>query len=271
MDGTLLPTANTFFLTDESGSGGVALAEADVGKPWLILARALLSARAGDFRPMGTLEPATQDCPTANFANACTILLGFAAPRHLLARIAAPEVLQGPRTAGLPAAYRLRALTLTHALWAARHVLQQIGSVPGISDRRELIQRCSRIIDPAEPFFDEDEALLQNEARRLTDAAAELISANGSDAIACLHGSKLNIPSVIDRMLAIINSPSVTDFAHYRMIFEACTGQDCRRFYRDHHLQKLAAAAVIEEFLESLKMDRYTMGVRYFFGRPIPD
>jgi hypothetical protein len=57
-----------------------------------------------------------------------------------------------------------------------------------------------------------------------------------------------------------------------RMLFEAMSGVDCRAFFNKHgSVQRLAAAAILEEFLESGDADKYEPGVRYFFGRRIPD
>ena len=53
--------------------------------------------------------------------------------------------------------------------------------------------------------------------------------------------------------------------------FEAYTGVDCSTLYVDEVPQPLAAAAIVEEFLESPKAEKYKEGVRYFFGHRIPD
>jgi hypothetical protein len=55
-----------------------------------------------------------------------------------------------------------------------------------------------------------------------------------------------------------------------RMCFEASTGTDCSGFYEDYSLQRLAAMAVLEDFLESASAARFEIGTRYFFGHPVP-
>jgi hypothetical protein len=56
------------------------------------------------------------------------------------------------------------------------------------------------------------------------------------------------------------------------MLLEANTGLDCRGFYdRDFMLRPLAAAAIVEDFVESGEANKYLPGVRYFFGHRIPD
>jgi hypothetical protein len=55
-----------------------------------------------------------------------------------------------------------------------------------------------------------------------------------------------------------------------RMIFEANSGVPCREFYSPAmQFQPLAAAAIVEQFLDSDAPARYQPGVRYFFGNRI--
>jgi hypothetical protein len=46
-----------------------------------------------------------------------------------------------------------------------------------------------------------------------------------------------------------------------------------RGFWRldDYKLDPLAAAAILEDMLESGELERFEPGVRYFFGHRIPD
>ena len=57
----------------------------------------------------------------------------------------------------------------------------------------------------------------------------------------------------------------------WRRRFEAATGIDCSAFYAAGRFQPLAAAALVEEFLEGAEAAGYEDGVRYFFGHRIPD
>jgi hypothetical protein len=53
------------------------------------------------------------------------------------------------------------------------------------------------------------------------------------------------------------------------MCFEASTGIDCSDFYEGGNLQRLAALAVLEGFLDSRAAARFEIGTRYFFAHPI--
>ena len=56
------------------------------------------------------------------------------------------------------------------------------------------------------------------------------------------------------------------------MIFEANSGVPCREFYSlALEFQPLAAAAVVEQFLDSDAPRRYEPGVRYFMGNRLDD
>jgi hypothetical protein len=197
-------------------------------------------------------------------------LLGVAAPRKLLDDLSRPELILGP-TEGLPFTYRLRALTLSHTLWAVSRALQHANLVYDLSDRRDLLVRCSGIVDPVQPLFEEDDALLREQTRRLTDVAAELSVQAPSDTMAFLKGRALSLVDLASRMLDDLGSGFVGGFAHYRVMFEAYTGLDCSHFYQEHHLRNLSAAATLEDFRENYDAAQYEPGVRYFFGHRIPD
>ena len=58
---------------------------------------------------------------------------------------------------------------------------------------------------------------------------------------------------------------------HFRRRFEATTGIDCSAFFEQKRFRPLVAAAIVEEFLECQKAEKYEDGTRYFFGHCIPD
>jgi hypothetical protein len=90
---------------------------------------------------------------------------------------------------------------------------------------------------------------------------------------AVFEGEPLNLQRVAERLLDRL--PRVSDeFEEIytgRDIFEAQTGIDCSSFYRDSRLQRLTAAAILQDFLASGQAASFETGVRYFFGRRIPD
>jgi hypothetical protein len=95
----------------------------------------------------------------------------------------------------------------------------------------------------------------------------------GSPEAAVLNGRPFSVRSTAERLLDKLTTDEVDelDVAEERILFEASTGIDCRAFFKDFTLQPLAAAAVVEDFIESDESERYEDGVRYFFGHRIPD
>lgn len=56
-----------------------------------------------------------------------------------------------------------------------------------------------------------------------------------------------------------------------RDTIEAFTGFDLSDFYRKGQLDRIAAAAALERLFDEVDLYQFKPGVRYFFGRPIPD
>jgi hypothetical protein len=60
-------------------------------------------------------------------------------------------------------------------------------------------------------------------------------------------------------------------FFREKMVFEAATGTDCSRFFDDlGRLQRIEAAAVLEDFFDRDDLHKFQDGQRYFFGHAIP-
>jgi hypothetical protein len=94
-----------------------------------------------------------------------------------------------------------------------------------------------------------------------------LKSALGGDDAVVFRGEKLSVAAVARRGLDDLGKDRFDEEMRHK--FEAMTGIDCSSFYRDGELQPLAAAALLEEFLEGPEPAKYEEGVRYFFGRAI--
>jgi len=102
--------------------------------------------------------------------------------------------------------------------------------------------------------------------------AAELRSLSGpDDRIAIAAGRVFELEPFARSMLQTIAGGRDDRVEWERMLFEATTGISCRGFFGpDRLLRPLAAAAIIEEFLDSGAASRFQAGARYFFGHRIP-
>jgi hypothetical protein len=151
-------------------------------------------------------------------------------------------------------------------------VLQTYLSVRHFNDADILPVRLSDLLEPeAGPIstpsdFETPEAY----ADFVMGRHAELRQRFGSDEVIVFMGQRFGVVHLAGNILAAL-SDGTFDYP-LRRKFEASTGIDCQGFYDDDgNLQSLAAAAIVEEFLESNARAEYEDGVRYFFGHRLPD
>jgi hypothetical protein len=88
------------------------------------------------------------------------------------------------------------------------------------------------------------------------------------------EGQIYDVIAVAKRLCARLQqSPISTErVLRERLILEASAGIDCTAFFaEDRQLISVAGIAVIEDFLESDAVQRFSPGRRYFFGHPVPE
>lgn len=83
-------------------------------------------------------------------------------------------------------------------------------------------------------------------------------------------GAALDVNRLVARFLEDSKDPERKAFIGLRHRFEAWTGEPCQDFFRAFEPQRLEITATLEEFVRANKGSRYRVGVRYFFGHPIP-
>jgi hypothetical protein len=106
-----------------------------------------------------------------------------------------------------------------------------------------------------------------------TQRFEELKAEFGSEKIVIFQGKPFGVKSLAEFMMGIATGkvPGDPSWLLLRHKFEASTGLDCSSFFRKRSFQPLAAAAILEEFLDDPDSDHYEEGRRYFYGHPIPD
>ncbi|WP_181197383.1 hypothetical protein [Enhygromyxa salina] len=90
----------------------------------------------------------------------------------------------------------------------------------------------------------------------------------------CVWGGRvLELENVAREAIVHIRERREPDITYtHRMVLEAYTGCDLTGFYLDNgRHDTLAAIAMLEQLLETGNLDQYEPGVRYFFGRRVPD
>ena len=262
------------------------------GDPWDVLACILARLQRGQFEAADSLPDLMKRVDDAGVWNACATLAGFAGRRRLLEGIAA--TFQGRFGERGVQFYVSDALANGCGLWAVPHLLAMHALASEDDTRIHLEISLSRLLEaepgpvwsgPEEttttsedlpPAFQEASVTLDMGGyaalvRKRTAELAARLGAHADKAVA--EAEVVVIETVARRLLDRIGAGEATNRLGWeRMILEATTGLDCRGFFNEEGaFQPLAAAAIVEDFLESGQAVKYEPGVRYFFGHRIPD
>jgi hypothetical protein len=245
--------------------------------PWLVLAAVLERAKRGNFDSLPLLFQRMRALDNSLFWNACVILLGHAGPRKVLQQALSEfdkEIQANDINVIKRMSFMLHGSLL---LWTVPVMLDLFQRV---ADRNRPFIRDQVIIIPYlfSEIVEEKEgeifsASLPDEPYRqlVLDRCVALGRTFGTDQVPVWRGELFSVKSLAEQLLRDLAAGQVANVMGQRAIFEASTGIDCSPFYKDRQLQPLAAATVVEGFLEDGHADRYQPGVRYFFGHPIPD
>ena len=99
------------------------------------------------------------------------------------------------------------------------------------------------------------------------DRYEELKQSLGTDNTNVFRGRKLHIVPIAEHMLNDLSKKRFDEEMRHK--FEAMTGINCNCFYKNSKIQPLAAAAIIEKFLEGPEPSKYSEDIRYFFGHRV--
>lgn len=255
--------------------------------PWIVLSCALLRLRQGDFGVFPALIDAWLQHDDLLVALDVGVLFAHAAPMSamgLLRQVYTDEML-----AKHPELVRQYCETLCGTLvptyldtvlaWYVKihddsvryEVPWDLSNVwedePGVIHRGAI-----SVPDPQyPPPFEQDYIDYASYEQRVRDVAARV----DSSARYVLGGAPFSVLRLAKRMLAHAHAGEDSPRTSLeRMVFEANTGISCRGFYTDEDVPKfqpLEAMAVVEDFLDNPRSQRFVDGQRYFWGHPIPD
>lgn len=260
--------------------------------PWEVLACVLARLQQGELEAVDRLVGVMRRQDGAGLWNACAQLIGFAGRRELLESLA-NEFAGRIHERGVQF-YVSSALVNGCGLWSVPHLLAMHSATVDDDTRIHIELGLSRLIEtepgpvwsgPAKvivvdedlpPPFRETSIELNRKgyAELVETCTGQLRAASGpDDRMAIAEGQILDLNQLTRILLRRIRSSEPTDRIEWeRMIFEATTGVSCREFFDPNGiLRPLAAAAIIEDFLESGDAKKYESGARYFFGHKIPD
>jgi hypothetical protein len=273
--------APDFPVIDRSGRGYFGIPEPPPGtrfpanpraNPWLAWTVALYEARRGSFDnipPVLDLYDPAADDPIFNFQ--VILLVGDAGPGgcfdKLIAELEHPEEPLDYEVGinfsrGLGIRGRLADLPLMARTYEQHAFFDDADIIP-VFISNLLESEPGKLSEPKE--FESPEQYVAAVDERVRELADEL----GGDQVLVLAGERFSVRRLGELILEQLDDPYFP--LDYRRKFEAATGIDCSRFFRKEVLRPLAAAAIVEKFLESPAAATYEDGVRYFFGHRIPD
>lgn len=224
----------------------------------------------------------------------CSTLLSFAAPRAVLHEFAL-RAMNGRigRGGDAPLQWAAETLAHTHELWVVKAMLELFMRIEALDQFMAIPVYLSLLLEP-EP------GKIDGGPQRIRDASepdwydppprwdrqgyvdlveqhmGELDTGLPARWRACwCDGELLGLRGLAERTLMRINAPDehALRIVEARMLLEAYTGERFAGFHDpdSHALRRLDASARLESFLSSDVPERFEPGVRYFFGRVIPD
>ena len=236
--------------------------------PWEVLYAVMERAKRGDFSHSRRIFQLLDETAHMDLWNGAIVLAGFTAPADELARWVAG--LQTTEISQDIIKYAAQALESACGLWAVPALLQ-LHRDSSYEPTREVVQwRTATIIEPRGGPLHEVE--VSDGFREIAAAChRELVERFGSEQTIVRYGRVFDVTDLAHQMLVNLRDPEQdeVDFGVDRCVFEAYTGVDCRPCFADRELQRLTAAALLEEFLDN--PPRLEPGVRYFFKHRVPD
>jgi len=229
--------------------------------PWRVCALALERAKQGDFGLMPALLQLHGNTNEAALDHVCSALLTDAGTVTCFSRIV--EIVKSEPN-----------LSRVFDFCGALAVRGELSYIPILLDKylsNEGSAEAECLTDYIRVLVGDQ--LLSVDADDYEDAVMlcyqRMLNEFNNERVLVLQGERYGVIRLARHILRDLRSPYF--LLRWKLGFEAATGIDCSSWYQGETLQPLAAAAIIEEFLESPQSAKYEDGVRYFFGHRIPD
>lgn len=230
--------------------------------PWGFWRASLAAARTGDFSLITELPAIFRETKEAPLAICCAELIGDAGKDAVVEEMTG--ILTNESTID-------RALLCCTSLYN-RGYLRDVPLL--LATWRRFVEHpdaeiipvwISDLLEPfdgpmSEPEIFEDIEEYETLVRDGHEAVAERL---GSADLKVYRGEPFDVRGLAQAIRERVREPYIRSDLRHR--FEAATGIDCRSFYRNGNIRPLAAAAIVEEFLESDVAGAFESGERYFF------
>jgi hypothetical protein len=292
--GLFLPTGSGFHFGAPIPSDLASDRYLQAADPEDVICSVLAYAQRGQFAPCSRLIDLLGEHEDADIWGSCSTLLSFAAPRSTLQQfVPLAKRLRIELGTDAPLQWAGETLAGAHEAWVVPAVLRLFEQIQSYDQFMSLPVYLSLLLepepaeidagprqlrDPGEPdWYDPPPAWNIPEYVRMVERRhAELVATLPIPAQSCVfEGELLTLRRVAIRMLDRINHnpDDRLRIEQARMLLEAYTGEDFSGFYVEgrHRLLPLRASARLEAFLQSDTPERFSPGVRYFFGHCIPD
>ena len=242
--------------------------------PWIVLAATLEYAKIGRHAPIETLSKwISMDSPPLLFRGSLEILV-FAGTYATLQRLI-PILREGPDFLREEICW---AIGTGGHLWFVPHMLDGLERAERATVRQAIAAELSNMLEEKTgPIFSYRDYSPQEYSDIVKTRMKKLQSQYGTDKLFVWRGKHYGVTALAIHMQQLLlakrkNLRQISAwFVELRQRFESYTGINCSAFYNNYEFQPLAAAAILEKFLESSEPEKYEEGVRYFFGHRILD
>ena len=267
--------------------------------PWIAIAAAVEHAKHGNHRPIRGLTRLFR-MNSEFFADRIAIIAtGDAGTEFDLASLE-NLLLEGPDPVR---AYAAEAALQAGGLWLVPAMLRAWRLVKQLADREtigfaiaDLLEDAGGVLSakagaaPLDPALmaklnypaemialaeeQDDDELEEPGFESLANAKFEELKAQyQTEKVVVYQGRLFGVMSLAEQMLDLARGsvPGDASWILLRHKFEASTGVNCSSFFERRVFQRLAAAAILEDFLIQPESSRYEDGRRYFYGHIIPD
>lgn len=244
----------------------------DDRNPWITLLLSFEGLKRGDFNHLDILQRLALTTNADAVRNNALRLIGHAGtPVH---RMSIAEFYSHPSLETREAAYWA-------SLYAAdlRLIPKLLAAMKqgGRDERLTIMGKVSQLLEPeTNGLFDDCESMssIQYDAKA-TLKSQQMVERYGAR-VAILDGDRLDIAALLAKIIRTCSAEDPIELSGTLSIYfdflEAMTGVSTAGLFNDDmEVDAFSALDLVQEFRESSHPERFSPGVRYFFGNQVPE